>query len=81
MFSVLFRSYLHFKTTGTFGLAGDEKNRPKRHVWRCLSLLYVFFCHNFYFTNNIFSFYLITTAWKLRDDKNDKHSDVIEYLE
>ena len=47
IFSVLFRFYLHFKTTGWVGLGGDEKNGPKVCVFflfRVFLILTNIFC-------------------------------------
>ena len=42
-FFCLFGFYSCYKGTGRVGLASDEKNGPKRRVWRCLGHRYVFF--------------------------------------
>ena len=42
-FFCLFRFYSCYKWTGRVGLAGDEKNGPKRRVLHCLGHRYVFF--------------------------------------
>ena len=42
-FYVTFRFYSCYKGMGRVGLAGNEKNGPKRRILRCLGHRYVFF--------------------------------------
>ena len=66
MFSVLFRFYSRFNTTGKFRLASDEKNGPK--------VRFFFFPSCFCILSILFRFYLcFTSLMRVRAGSRDKN--------
>ena len=62
-----FGFYLHSKSTGKARMAGDDENRPKQCVWRCLGHRYLYLFIFMFFFFWFFRFYLrFKSTWRVR---------------